>query len=68
MHAPVLLVYGTRENWPLAGVRAYADSLPDVTITAVEGAGHHVWNEHRDEVAAMIAEFVGAASSEAERR
>ncbi len=57
VRAPVLLAFGTRENWPLAGVRAYVEALPDVGTAAFEGAGHHVWNERQAEVSAMVRAF-----------
>ena len=57
LQANVLLIYGTRENWPIAGVRAYADALPNVGVAVFEGAGHHVWNERQVAVTELVETF-----------
>jgi proline iminopeptidase len=68
VQASVLLVYGTRELWPIAGVRAYVDALPDVGVVAFEGAGHHVWNERRADVTALVETFANGAWPESAGR
>jgi proline iminopeptidase len=59
VEVPVMLLYGDHEVWPLEGVRAYTDVLPNVGWKEFADAGHHVWNERNDEVLAMMATFFG---------
>lgn len=68
VRASVLLVYGSRENWPIAGVRAYADALPYVGVVAFEGAGHHVWNERQAEVTTLVETFANGSWPQATGR
>lgn len=45
VQAPALVVYGDRELWPLAGVRAYGEVGATVGVLELVGSGHHVWND-----------------------
>lgn len=58
IEAPVLLLFGDHEAWPLEGVRAYADVIPDLGWREFVDTGHHVWNERTDEVLAMLEVFL----------
>lgn len=55
---PVLLLYGDHEAWPLAGVRAYTDVVPNLGWHEFVDVGHHVWNERTDEVIEMVETFL----------
>jgi pimeloyl-ACP methyl ester carboxylesterase len=68
VQAPVLLVYGARENWDLGGVRAYAELIPDVGWTELPNAGHAVWNDEREAVVGMIAAFAEGGWPDGVRR
>jgi proline iminopeptidase len=57
VQAPVVLLYGDHEIWPLVGVRAYTEVVPNVAWREFEDTGHHVWNERTDEVLAMLDTF-----------
>jgi pimeloyl-ACP methyl ester carboxylesterase len=59
VEAPVVVVFGDHEPWPLVGVRAYAEVLPNVALVEFEDTGHHVWNERDEEVLAIIEAFLG---------
>lgn len=61
IEAPVLLLFGDHELWPLEGVRAYGDVLPNVGWFEFADTGHHVWNERTDEVLTMMEAFFGGA-------
>jgi proline iminopeptidase len=65
---PVLLLYGDHEAWPLSGVRAYAEVVPNIGWVEFVGVGHHVWNERTDEVIAMVETFVTGAWPEGVER
>lgn len=57
VEAPVLLLMGDHEGWPLTGVRAYTDVLPDVGWIEFADTGHHLWNERTDDVIALMEVF-----------
>lgn len=61
IEAPVLILYGDREGWPLAGVRAYGDHVPDVGLLEVVDSGHHVWNDANRRVLLALEAFLAGA-------
>lgn len=58
VEAPTLIVFGGRENWDLTGVRAYGELIPSAGLAELPGAGHHVWNDERPQVLAMLEDFL----------
>lgn len=61
VEAPTLLVFGGRENWDLTGVRAYGERIPLVRMAELPASGHHVWNDERAQVLAMLEDFLEGA-------
>lgn len=58
IEAPVLIAFGGRENWPLAGVRAYGRTGPDIGLVEVPSSGHHVWNDAANTTWSMMDTFL----------
>jgi len=56
---PVLIVHGTKDrNAPYAGGEAWAGSLPNARLVAVEGAAHVMWLDDPAVVFAAIRQFL----------
>ena len=58
IHAPVLILYGDRELWPLAGVRAHAEHGSTVGLLELANSGHHVWNDANPRVLSALESYL----------
>lgn len=58
IEAPVLILYGDHELWPLAGVRAYAEHGQNVGLLELAGSGHHVWNDANPRVLSAVQSYL----------
>ena len=58
IEAPVLILYGDHELWPLAGVRAYAEHGPTVGLLELADSGHHVWNDANARVLSALQSYL----------
>jgi pimeloyl-ACP methyl ester carboxylesterase len=56
--APVLVLYGDHEAWPLAGVRAYAEHGSTIGLLELVDSGHHVWNDANRRVVLALEAFL----------
>ena len=59
VHAPVLVVHGTKDrSAPYGGAREWSMLLPDARLVTVEGGGHAPWIEAPELVLGAIATFL----------
>jgi proline iminopeptidase len=56
--APVLVIHGSKDPRPLAGINALVNILPVVEFAIVEDAGHRPWREQSSAVQALLQGFV----------
>ena len=62
LRRPALFLYGERDirpHWPVAQV---ANLLPDARFVLIEGADHHLWLTHSNEMARHLRPFVADLS------
>ncbi len=55
---PVLVLQGQCDHIPYAAVIEYADLFPESRYVFIEGAGHVIWWEKREEYLRLIGEFL----------
>jgi pimeloyl-ACP methyl ester carboxylesterase len=60
LRAPVLLVFGDRDFWPLADVAELYGLLPDARLAVLPGATHMDVTRRPDELLALITPFLDA--------
>ena len=60
LRAPVLLVFGDRDFWPLADVAELYGLLPDARLAVLPGATHMDMTRRPDELLALITPFLDA--------
>jgi pimeloyl-ACP methyl ester carboxylesterase len=58
IHAPTLVIYGSRDAPFVAGSRLLLDTIPSAIELRVEGSGHHPLVEDHDHVLAEISSFL----------
>lgn len=65
---PALVIVGDRDRLSLEPCHALADALPNAQLLVVEGAGHVVNLERREQVSAAIGAFLAGLPAAAEKR
>jgi pimeloyl-ACP methyl ester carboxylesterase len=58
IHAPTLVIYGSKDAPFVAGSRLLVDSIPNAIELRIEGSGHHPLVEDHDHVLAEISTFL----------
>ena len=60
-HRPALIIWGSEDRLvPTALAEAYVEGLADARLEVLDGAGHSIWIERPDEVAALVRDFLAA--------
>lgn len=55
---PGLFLYGREDIRPSWPVEQVVSLLPNAQFSLIEGADHHLWTSHREQMAALLLEFV----------
>lgn len=58
IEVPVLVIQGQCDHIPYAAVYEYVDLFPNSRYVFIEGAGHVIWWEKREEYLRLIGEFL----------
>jgi proline iminopeptidase len=65
LNVPVLVLHGREDPRPLRLAERLAASLPNATLTVVEGAGHLPWLERSEETRAALRTFLAGITAAA---
>ena len=69
LRTPVTVVHGSGDPRPSSAAARLAGVLPNARFHLIEGAGHHPWREHPDELRSILRTALqGAAGEHAARR
>jgi haloalkane dehalogenase len=64
LEVPVLLIWGEKDEFaPVAGAHRFHSELADTELVVLEDAGHFVWDEQPERLAAVLATFLARISS-----
>lgn len=61
---PTLLIHGTEDPRPIAGVEELAAIIPGARLAALPGAGHQPWHERPEQLRRLLTEFIAERESD----